>query len=69
MSVIDPPSFLTNNEAASYIGVKPQTLMLWRMTKRYQIPYTKVGRNVRYRREDLDAWLASRTHGVELATA
>jgi len=69
MSAIDPPKFLTNDQAAEYLGIKPQTLMLWRMTKRYPIAYTKVGRCVRYRARDLDAWLASRTHGAELATA
>lgn len=69
MSVIDPPKFIDTDKSAEYLGIKPQTLALWRMTKRYQIPYTKVGRCVRYRVADLDAWLASRTHGIELVPA
>ena len=48
-------------EAAAILDVKPGTLSVWRSTGRYQIPFVKVGRNVRYRRDALEAWLAART--------
>ena len=54
---------LNNTEAGEYLGVAPQTLTIWRCVKRYNIPFVKVGSRVRYRKEDLDAWLASRTVG------
>ena len=54
---------MNNTEAAEYLGVAPQTLTIWRCVKRYNIPFVKVGSRVRYRKEDLDAWLASRTVG------
>lgn len=61
----DDPLF-DDPEAAAYLGLKsPDTLSVWRATKRYGIPYIKVGRNVRYRRSDLDRFLASRTIGGE----
>ena len=50
--------------AARYIGVKPGTLQVWRSTKRYDLPYIKVGRLVRYRQSALDAFLTSRTQGA-----
>ncbi len=50
--------------AAKILDVKPGTLEVWRSTGRYQIPYVKVGRLAKYRRDDLNAWLASRTVGV-----
>ena len=53
-------NLLNNDEAANLIGVEPRTLEVWRCTKRHQIPYMKVGRLVRYRREDLENWLNSR---------
>jgi excisionase family DNA binding protein len=56
---------LNQDEAAAYLGVQPSTLEVWRCTKRYPLPYVKVGRLVRYRREDLDAWLRSQTIGRE----
>jgi excisionase family DNA binding protein len=54
-------SLLTDAEAAAYIGVSPGTLTVWRCTGRYNLPYIKVGRLVRYRQSDIDAWLAKRT--------
>lgn len=55
---------LGNDEAAQYIGVTPRTLEVWRCTKRYVIPYIKVGRLVKYRRAALDDFLLSREVGV-----
>ena len=54
----------TEAEAAEALGVKPTTLQIWRCTKRYPLPYIKVGRLVRYRQSALDAFLASRTQGA-----
>ena len=61
------PELLDNAPAAEYVGVKPHTLEIWRCTGRYKIPFVKVGRLVKYRRADLDAWLASRTVNAEAA--
>jgi len=52
---------MSNIEAAKYMDVAPNTLNVWRCNKRYNIPFVKVGGRVKYRKEDLDAWLASRT--------
>ncbi|WP_084168027.1 helix-turn-helix domain-containing protein [Pseudomonas vranovensis] len=48
-------------QAAKHLNVSPGTLSVWRSTGRYQLPFLKVGRKVRYRLSDLDAWLESRT--------
>lgn len=55
------PVMLTEPEAADYLSVKPNTLSQWRVTGRYNLPYVKVGRHIRYRLADLEAWVASRT--------
>lgn len=52
---------LDDEHAAAFINVSPKTLPVWRSTGRYAIPYIKIGRKVRYRVEDLRAWLDSRT--------
>ncbi len=54
------PHSLNTVEAAAYLGVEPGTLEVWRSTKRYTIPYLKIGSRIRYRHDDLDAWLQSR---------
>ncbi len=54
---------LSNKEASAYIGVLPGTLESWRYSKRYPIPFIKVGRLVKYRQSDLDIFLDQRTVG------
>lgn len=47
-------------QAADYLGVSPATLATWRSTGRYQLPYCKMGRLIRYRIHDLAQFLESR---------
>jgi len=61
------PELLTTAPAAEYIGAKAHTLEVWRSTGRYSLPFVRVGRLVKYRRADLDAWLQSRTVNAEAA--
>jgi len=56
---------LTREEAAAFLGVKTQTLSVWATTKRYDLPFIKVGSLVRYRRSDLEKFLDDRTVGKE----
>lgn len=51
---------MTAEEAAEYLNVEVQTLAVWRCHKTYDLPYIKVGRRIRYRKADLDAWIESR---------
>jgi excisionase family DNA binding protein len=51
----------TSAEAAGYLDVSEGTLEVWRCTKRYRIPYIKIGRNVRYRKRDLEKFLDDHT--------
>jgi len=52
-------------EAGHYLGVSPDTLAYWKSKKIYDIPIVKLGDRCLYRKEDLDAFIASRivTHG------
>ncbi|MBO5441489.1 MAG: helix-turn-helix domain-containing protein [Alphaproteobacteria bacterium] len=52
---------LNTSEASQYLGVTRDTLAVWRTTRRYELPYIKVGRLVKYRLSDLDKWLNQRT--------
>lgn len=60
----NPPDkiLLTDEEAAYVLDLEPDSLAVFRSTGRHGIPYIKIGRNVRYRRSDLEAWLISHTH-------
>jgi hypothetical protein len=52
---------LDEKQAAEHLTVSPGTLSVWRSTGRYNLPFVKIGRMVRYRVSDLDAWIAGRS--------
>ena len=54
-----PSRFLTTDEAAGIVGMTPRTLAAYRHTGRGPF-YLKLGSAVRYRLQDLEAWVASR---------
>lgn len=55
---------MNRTEAAEYLGIKPQTLAVWACTHRYNLPYIKVGRLVKYSRDVLDRFVAERQVNV-----
>lgn len=61
---METKKLLTRKEAAEYLGVRPETLAVWHCVRRYKLPVVKVGRSVRYRLADLEAWLTERTEGA-----
>ena len=52
---------LDDKAAAALLDVSPGTLSVWRSTGRYNLPFLKIGRKVRYRRSALEAWMQART--------
>ncbi len=62
-SHVDPKQhaqLLSRREAAVYLGISEGTLAVWNCTKRYPVPYVKMGRLAKYRQSDLDAFIESR---------
>lgn len=51
---------LTTEQAARYLGKAPNTLERDRVSGLNCPPYVKLGRHVRYRLPDLEAWVAAR---------
>jgi predicted DNA-binding transcriptional regulator AlpA len=58
---LNPPVQIDDKQAAAALGIKASTLSVWRSTGRYNLPFVKVGRMVRYRISDLAEFLARRT--------
>lgn len=52
---------LTTSEAAAYLSIQPTTLEQWRWNGKSP-RFVKIGRSVRYRITDLDAFLAERVY-------
>lgn len=62
---VEAERLLTAGDVARITGLSPETLAQWRSQRR-GIPFIKLSRNVvRYRRCDLDEWLAERLIRVE----
>lgn len=55
---------LTPAQTAELLGIKEQTLTVWRCTKRYPLAYVKVGRSVMYREADVRHFIESRLQQV-----
>jgi excisionase family DNA binding protein len=51
---------LDEKAAAELLDVSAGTLSVWRSTGRYSLPFLKIGRKVRYKPKDLEAWLEMR---------
>jgi excisionase family DNA binding protein len=57
---MDTDALLTPEDVARKLVVSEETLTAWRCTRRQHIPFVKVGRLVRYRARDVDAYLDER---------
>jgi hypothetical protein len=54
-------SLLTPKETSIKLSVAEQTLAVWRCTKRVDLPYIKLGKCIRYRKSDIERFLADNT--------
>lgn len=59
----DYPTMLTRKEAAAFLGLAPVTLEGWARKQNAGPPYVKLGKAVRYRKEDLVAFIEDSTVG------
>lgn len=59
---LSPSDLLTPDQVAAALGLSHRTLAAWRSTRRHPLAWVKVGSRVRYRRQDVAAWLENQTH-------
>jgi excisionase family DNA binding protein len=57
-----PAPLMTPQEVSRILGITVGCLATWRCLRRYRLPYTRIGRLIRYRRQDLAQFIA---RGVE----
>lgn len=48
---------LREKEAAKVLGVAPNTLAQWRFTGKVNLTYVRLGKNIRYRMDDLQEFI------------
>ena len=60
---LDDNVIVNTSEAARLIRTPEKSLIKWRSTGEHNIPYIKIGRNVRYRTADLRKWIEAHVLG------
>ncbi|MGD9152759.1 MAG: helix-turn-helix domain-containing protein [Gammaproteobacteria bacterium] len=48
-------------DVADLLGIKVETLQIWRCNHRYDLPYVKIGGRIRYKISDVEKFIESRT--------
>lgn len=61
--------FMNTDRAARYLGIERHRLVIRKSRDRLGIPVVKLNRLVRFRRQDLDAWLTQRRANGSVSTA
>lgn len=57
MSDMNQDNYISIEEAAEYLGIKPVTLRNW--IKKTDIPTRKIGKQWKFKRSELDEWVDS----------
>jgi hypothetical protein len=56
---------LSRKEAAEFLGLRENTLAIWAIKKRYDLPMYKVGKNIKYKITDLQKFQEGQSiHGM-----
>jgi len=64
MKILTDIHLVTPVQTAEILGVVLGTLSVWRCTRRYNLPFVKIGRKVFYRGSDIQSFIESRTIGA-----
>ena len=60
------PQLLNDTEVARLLTVPKATLAIWRSRRPEYLPFVKLGRHVRYRRDDVLQFIERNMRGVTL---
>lgn len=61
---INLDKLLSRKEASEFLGCKENTLAVWAINQRYNLPFYKVGRLVKYKLSDLENFIDKNQQGV-----
>lgn len=61
LKIVESNGLLTPQQAADYLGIKLSTI--YNLCMKRQIPFCKIGRLNRFRRQDLDKWIEAHIQG------
>jgi len=59
---MDKDTLISAIDAAKMLGVCVNTLSIWRSTGRYNLPFVRIGRLVKYKLSDINEFIKMRTN-------
>lgn len=65
MDTIKNDNYISLDEAADYLGIKPVTLRSWIRDPKNEVPAHKIGRFWKFKRTEIDAWVQSGKSAIE----
>ena len=58
-NIMELEKYISLEEAAEYIGVKPVTLRGWLKIEKYEVPAHRIGKLWKFKKTELDQWVQS----------
>lgn len=65
MDTIKNDNYISLDEAAEYLGIKPVTLRSWICDPKNEVPAHKIGRFWKFKRTEIDAWVQSGKSAID----
>lgn len=65
MNKLENDNYISLDEAANYLGIKPVTLRSWIRNPNSEVPAHKIGRFWKFKRSEIDAWVQSGKSAIE----
>ena len=65
MDKIINDNYISLDEAAEYLGIKPVTLRSWIRNPNNEVPAYKIGKFWKFKRTEIDVWVQSGKSAIE----
>lgn len=65
MNEVDNDKYISLDEAAKYLDIKPVTLRSWIRNLNNEVPAHKIGRFWKFKRSEIDAWVHSGKSAID----
>lgn len=65
MDVLENEKYISLDEAADYLGIKPVTLRSWVCDPKNEIPAHKIGRFWKFKCSEIDEWVNSGKSAID----
>lgn len=65
MNTFENDKYISLEEAANYLGIKPVTLRSWIRDSKNEVPAHKIGRFWKFKRSEIDEWVNSGKSAID----